>query len=197
LLASKLNDINEDEMDSLVERYGRPKKLHFTADFLDFECELVRQTRTKGRLHDVTCFIRQSENNYVVIQKHQYANSGIYRAPSGGAKFGESIEIAAHREMHEETGLKIRLVHFVLDLFLDVVCAEETIPWRSFVFLAEPLGGAMKPVDTYEIFDVMVMDRQELLGEVDKRMLESGWGGFAYRSFLTREFFKRIDELNI
>ena len=184
-------------MKSLIERFGTPKKLHFTADFLDFECDLVRQTRTKGRLHDVTCFIRQSENSYVVIQKNQYANSGIYRAPSGGAKVGESLEAAGHREMYEETGLQIRLIHFVLDMYLDVVCTEETIPWRSLVFLAEPTGGEMKPIDTYEIFDVKIKKRQELLGDIDKLMLESGWGGFAYRSFLTREFFKRIDELNI
>ncbi|TFH00160.1 NUDIX hydrolase [Candidatus Thorarchaeota archaeon] len=181
----------------MIERFGEPRKLHFSANFLDFECELVRQTRTKGRLHDITCFIRQTENEFVVIQKHQYANTGIYRAPSGGAKVGESLESAAHREMHEETGLEVRLLKFVLDMYLDVVCSNETIPWRSLVFLAEPVAGIMRPVDTYEIFDVKVMSREDLLGDVDKLMIDSGWGGFAYRSFLTYEFFKRLDELNI
>ncbi|TFG28111.1 NUDIX hydrolase [Candidatus Thorarchaeota archaeon] len=196
-MASKLNDINEEEMQRLIERFGEPKKCRFSADFLEFECHLVRQTRTKGRLHDITCFIRQKKNGYVVIQKHQYANSGIYRAPSGGANIGESLEVAAHREMYEETGLEVRLLKFILDLHLDVVCSSETIPWRSLVFLAEPIGGTMKPIDTYEIFDVKVMSREDLLGDIDSLMIESGWGGFAYRSFLTREFFKRIDELNI
>lgn len=196
-MARKLNDINDDEYLSLIGRFGKPKELKFQADFLDFECELVKRTRLKGRLHDITCFIQQTKNEYVVIQKNQYANTGIYRAPSGGAKVGESLEDAAYREMYEETGLKVQLNRFVLDMHLDIICKNENIPWRSLVFLAEPVGGEMKPIDTYEIFDVTIMSREELLGEVDKLMLESGWGGFAYRSFLTHKFFEHFDELDI
>jgi ADP-ribose pyrophosphatase YjhB (NUDIX family) len=196
-VARKLNDIDEMEFQDLVDRFGEPTKHEFKANFLDFECQLVKQTRSKGRLHDITCFIRKADDSYVVIQKNQYANSGIYRAPSGGAKIGESLEAATHREMYEETGLEIRLVRFVLDMYLDVVCCDEIIPWRSLVFLAEPKAGEMKPIDTYEIFDVKVMSRENLLGNVNKLMLESGWGGFAYRSFLTQQFFKRLDQLNI
>ena len=110
---------------------------------------------------------------------------------------GESLEEAAMREMHEETGLDVKLIRFVLDISLDVICETECIPWRSLVFLAKPVGGTMKPIDTYEIFDVKILKREELLGNIDKLMTESGWGGFAYRSFLTREFFKALDELNI
>jgi len=196
-VASHLNEISIEEMRSLVETYGEPRKLHFSASFRDFECQLVKQSRDKGRLHDVTCFIREPTGNYVVIQKHQYARTGIYRAPSGGAHVGEPLEKAIHREMEEETGLQIRLVRFVLDLALDIVCERETIRWRSLVFLAEPISGELKPIDTHEIFDVGLMSRDQLLGDVDKLMVESGWGGFTYRAFLTRQFFKSIDELNI
>ena len=197
LLASPLNDINESELAALKEKYGSPVVNSFTVDFLEFECNLVKQTESKGRLHDITCFIRQDDGNYVVIQKPQYARTGIYRAPSGGATPGELLEDAAIREMYEETGLTIRLTRFVLDLHLDVVCKDRTIPWRSLVFLAEPVDGEMEPVDTREIFDVTVMSREQLVGNVATLMEESGWGGFKYRAFLTREFFKRIDELNI
>ena len=197
LLASPLNDINETELAALKEKYGDPVVNTFTADFLEFECNLVKRTESKGRLHDITCFIRQDDGNFVVIQKPQYARTGIYRAPSGGASPSEPLEDAAIREMYEETGLTIRLTRFVLDLHLDVVCKDRTIPWRSLVFLAEPVDGEMEPVDTREIFDVTVMSREQLVGNVAALMEESGWGGFKYRAFLTREFFKRIDELNI
>jgi 8-oxo-dGTP pyrophosphatase MutT (NUDIX family) len=195
-LASELNDIDEQEIAALIEQHGVPKEFKYVADFLEFECNLVKRTEAKGRLHDITCFIRQ-DDGYVVIQKHQYARSGIYRAPSGGANTGESVYDAAIREMYEETGLTIQLERFVLDMHLDVKCKDRTIPWRSLVFLASPIGGEMKPIDTREIFDVKVMTRQEMMTVVDKLMQDSGWGGFAYRSFLTRMFFQRIDELNI
>ena len=197
LTASLLNDINDIELAALKEKYGEPVVRKFTADFREFECALVKQTESKGRLHDITCFIRRDDGNFVVIQKPQYARTGIYRAPSGGATPGESLEDAAIREMYEETGLTIRLTHFMLDMYLDVVCKDRTIPWRSLVFLAEPIDGEMKPVDTREIFDVTVMPREQLVGEVATLMEDSGWGGFKYRAFLTREFFKRVDELNI
>jgi ADP-ribose pyrophosphatase YjhB (NUDIX family) len=197
VMARTLNDITTEEMRFLVERYGEPRKLHFKADFRKFECDLVRESRAKGRLSDVTCFIRNPDSNYIVIQKHQYANTGIFRAPSGGATTGETIEEAAIREMREETGLTIRLIKLVLDLDLDVVCTEETIPWRSFVFLGEPIGGEMRPIDTHEIYEVAIMSREKLLGDVDRLMTQSGWGGFSYRAFLTREFFKALDELDI
>jgi ADP-ribose pyrophosphatase YjhB (NUDIX family) len=196
-LASTLTEINETEYHELVVKFGEPVTHHFSAKFQDFECDLVKKTRSKGRLHDITCFIEKSPNTFVVIQKNQYANSGIYRAPSGGAKIGESLEAAAYREMYEETGLKVRIVQFVLDMHLTINCDYEKIPWRSLVFLAKPIGGIMKPIDTYEIFDVEVKSREDLLGGIDRLMLESGWGGFAYRSFLTRKFFERYDNLHI
>lgn len=183
-------------MDVMISKYGAPKKTHFAADFLEFECNLVKQSTEKGRYHDITCFIRSGED-YVVIQKHAYADTGIYRAPSGGANSGESLEDAAKREMHEETGLEIRLLRFVLDSRLDVVCEDGTILWRSLVFLSETTGGEIGAVDTYEIYDVRTMSREEMLGEPLRLMDASGWGGFKYRAFLTRSFFEHLDELGL
>jgi 8-oxo-dGTP pyrophosphatase MutT (NUDIX family) len=194
-LARILSDIDQQELEALIEKYGEPTVTRFEADFLEFECELVRRSAQKGRNHDITCFI-ECNDGYVVIQKHAYAKSGIYRAPSGGAQLGERIEEAALREMHEETGLDIALKRFILDSHLNVVCADGSIPWRSLVFLAEVMGGKMEPVDTYEIYDVQVMTRDELLTGVDKLMEASGWGGFKYRAFLTRSFFDELDRVS-
>ncbi len=171
-----------------------PKRLHFDAEFLDFECDLIRKSEAKGRNHDVTCFIRHDED-WVVIQKHAYAGTGIYRAPSGGANPGESLKEAAIREMREETGIIVQLCRFVLDVSLDIRCPDRTIPWRSLVFLADAIGGALEIIDDFEIYAVKVMSRDEILGRVQDRMKDTGWGGFAYRAFLTQNFFQTLDEL--
>ncbi|MDF1541075.1 MAG: NUDIX hydrolase [Candidatus Thorarchaeota archaeon] len=161
---------------------------------MDFECDLVRRSSIKGRQHDITCFISR-DGGWVTIQKHAYSKTGIYRAPSGGAKIEESLQLAAEREMKEETGLDIALKRFVLDISLDVKCPEGVIPWRSLVFLADDIGGEMKPIDTYEIFEVKVCSREEMLGPINQLMELSGWGGFAYRAFLTTRFFEELDAL--
>ena len=97
--------------------------------------------------------------------------------------------------MLEETGLEIELERFVLDLTLDVKCPEGIIPWRSLVFLAREIGGEMKPIDTFEIFDAKVTSRDDLIGDISALMEHSGWGGFLYRAFLTKKFFEVIDEI--
>ncbi len=187
-----MNDLDPQEIRALISKYGQPKHLQFSADFLDFECDLVKRSAKKGRYHDITCFIRM-DGEFVVIQKHDYAESGIFRAPSGGAHPGESIEEAAVREMYEETGMHVKLRRFVLDVHLDVICNDTAITWRSLVFLADAISGNMKEIDTYEIYSVRLMSKEELLSTVDELMENSGWGGFKYRAFLTREFFKALD----
>ncbi|MFX0108285.1 MAG: NUDIX hydrolase [Candidatus Hodarchaeota archaeon] len=196
-MAIKLNDIDPQELARIVKKYGEPKKIHFATEFQEFECNLVKQSVAKGRHHDITCFIRSKEDQYITIQKHAYAETGIYRAPSGGANQGESLESAARREMLEETGMEIRILRFVLDSTLDVMCLDGVIPWRSLVFLAEPLGGNMVPQDTFEIYDVKISTREEMVGEISELMEESGWGGFKYRAHLTRAFFKQLEILGI
>ncbi|MHA2425915.1 MAG: NUDIX hydrolase [Candidatus Thorarchaeota archaeon] len=195
-MASILNDVTEEEFTQLCEKYGTPKLYTFDANFLDFECDLVRRSSTKGRQHDITCFIPK-DGGFVTIQKHDYARTGIYRAPSGGAKPEESLQEAAVREMKEETGLDVELTRFVLDMHLNVKCPEGIIPWRSLVFLADEIGGEMDPVDTYEIFEVKVSSREDMLGPIKQLMELSGWGGFAYRAFLTTKFFEELDSLRL
>ena len=107
------------------------------------------------------------------------------------------VKCKAKREMKEETGLDIELLHLVLDVTLDVKNSGETLPWRSLVFLANSTGGDLQPIDTFEIFDVTLMSREELLGDVQNLMLDSGWGGFQYRAFLTKSFFDQLDALNL
>lgn len=99
--------------------------------------------------------------------------------------------------MKEETGLDIELKRFVLDLSLDVKCSDGIIPWRSLVFLADEIGGEMKPIDTFEIFEVKVSSREDMLGPINQLMELSGWGGFAYRAFLTTKFFEALEALSL
>jgi 8-oxo-dGTP pyrophosphatase MutT (NUDIX family) len=184
------------DLAEVIRKYGLPKKLQFAADFMDFEADLVRKSVAKGRHHDITCFIKH-KGLYAVIQKHAYARTGIFRAPSGGLNSKETIEEAAKREMKEETGLDIELIRLVLDINLDVITSEKVLPWRSLVFLADSVHGELQPIDKFEIYNARLMSREELLGDVYQLMVNSGWGGFQYRAFLTKSFFEELDILNL
>jgi hypothetical protein len=65
------------------------------------------------------------------------------------------------------------------------------------VFLAEPIGGEMVPIDTFEIYEVRRMTREDLLSDIENRMIESGWGGFQYRAYLQRTFFELMDKMGL
>jgi 8-oxo-dGTP pyrophosphatase MutT (NUDIX family) len=78
----------------------------------DWEFNLLRYSKKDGRYRDATIFIPY-EGKLVCIVKHSYPN-GIARPPSGGVVPGEPIDAAAEREAFEETGLHVRITHYLV-----------------------------------------------------------------------------------
>jgi ADP-ribose pyrophosphatase YjhB (NUDIX family) len=187
----------QDELKLLAKRYGVPRKVHFSIDMNPEEYELVARSVRHGRRHDVTVFIRH-KGKFAVIQKHAYANSGVFRAPSGGALPGETLVDAATREAREETGLEVELERFVLEVHANLRSrGMPSVDWVSYVFLAHSIGGQLDPQDTDEIFEVKLSTREELLTDVRPLMLGSGSGGFRYRALMTDAFFDQLDALGV
>jgi 8-oxo-dGTP pyrophosphatase MutT (NUDIX family) len=184
------------ELATLRKQYGVPRRVDFEVEMLPEEFSLVQMTMEQGRRHDVTIFI-QHEDKFVVIEKHAYANSGILRAPSGGAQPTESLITAAQRESWEETGFEVEVDRFVLEAHVLLKCeTHPAVPWVSYVFLAHVVGGQRGAKDLKEISDVQLRTRDELLTEVRPLMLASGLGGFEYRAKMTDAFFEELDVLN-
>lgn len=184
------------ELATLRKQYGVPRRVDFEVEMQPEEFSLVQWTLERGRRHDVTIFI-QHEGKFVVIEKHAYANSGILRAPSGGARPSESLITAAQRESREETGFAIEVDRFVLESHVLLKCGNHpAVPWVSYVFLAHVVGGQLGAEDLKEISDVQLRTRDELLTEVRPLMLTSGLGGFEYRAKMTDAFFEELDVIN-
>jgi ADP-ribose pyrophosphatase YjhB (NUDIX family) len=66
---------------------------------------------------------------------------GMHRAPSGGIKPGEDMELCAKREAYEETGVKIKLVRYLLRIQVTFTCGHASQNWTSHVFGAQYLSG--------------------------------------------------------
>jgi len=159
----------------------------------DFEFELMRSSMKRGRRHDVTMFISHG-GGYVGIQKPQYSNTGIFRAPSGGVNPGETLEAGIKREMYEETGLRVEIERFLI-----IMSAYFTGPdgegqeWMSYIFSGKSVAGELSPVDTREISSARIVTREEMLGPIAAEMIKTGWGGFIYRARIAAEAFAAMD----
>ena len=163
-------------------KYGTPRELSMSFPMSPAEFDMLKNSRRDGRNSDVTMFIFK-EDKVVVIAKPWYPE-GLYRAPSGGIKPCEDIEITAKREAYEETGAKIKLGKYVLRTYVTFTCNQEKIEWTSHVFTARYVSGKLQPIDTKEIRSVTLMSLDEL-SSLKPELLAQNSGGLAYRAALT------------
>ena len=80
------------------------------------------------------------EDGKILLMKHRKGEREYWVLPGGGVEFGETLEEAGMRELMEETGLEVRLMHL---LFI-----SESIPpdkhrhVQNFYFQGKRVGGS-------------------------------------------------------
>ena len=52
------------------------------------------------------------DDEVLLVRRARSPGNGFYSLPGGRVEFGESLHTALHREVDEETGLKIEIVGF-------------------------------------------------------------------------------------
>lgn len=171
----------------VADQYGYPPVIKMDAPVDEQEYNFIRSTQTFGRCHDITVYAFKN-NKIVVNAKHHYPD-GLYRAPSGGLKPGEDFHEGVHREMYEETGTKIELVKYILQVNVYFSCGRKLLPWRTHVFTARYISGRIRPIDIREIREVKLADLSEF--EQYKKII-SGMesGGLSYRARLHDEVLR-------
>lgn len=178
-----------DQEKSMIALHGEPERLVTVQQVTPPELDTVRSSMKNGRAHDLTLYIRK-DGGFIFIAKPFYPE-GLFRAPSGGAKPGEDFDKAAGREALEETGVEIRLDRYLLRIDVRFQTDDDYIDWTSHIFLADYIGGEIRPRDTVEIKEARLIYPEQIPGIIDL-MTRSGWGGMLYRAYLTRECYKRM-----
>jgi 8-oxo-dGTP pyrophosphatase MutT (NUDIX family) len=176
-------------LQEIEKKYGRPGELVMSFRMNPSEFEMLKESMSDGRNSDVTLFIFK-DDKVIVIAKPWYPE-GLYRAPSGGIKPDEDIELSAKREAYEETGVKIQLEKYLLRIHVTFTCGGDGEKWISHVFTARYLSGEPHPIDTKEIGKVALLTVQEL-SALKPRLLEQDSGGLHYRAALTQAALKEI-----
>jgi 8-oxo-dGTP pyrophosphatase MutT (NUDIX family) len=176
-------------LEDIERKYGTPRELTMSFPMNPAEFDMLKNSMRDGRNSDVTMFIFK-EDKVVVIAKPWYAE-GLYRAPSGGIKPGEDIEITAKREALEETGVEIELIKYLLRILVTFTCAEEKVNWTSHVFTARYVSGKLQPIDTKEIRAVTLISLEKL-SSLKPKLLAQNSGGLAYRAALAEAAITEI-----
>jgi 8-oxo-dGTP pyrophosphatase MutT (NUDIX family) len=170
-------------------KYGTPRELVMSFSMNPKEFEMLQGSMKDGRNSDVTMFIFKYDK-VIVIAKPWYPE-GLYRAPSGGIKPGEDLELTAKREAYEETGTEIELERYILRIQVTFVCNGEKREWTSHVFTARYLSGDLRPIDTREIKKVTLMSLDEL-SSLKPELIKQDSGGLKYRAALTEAAIAEI-----
>lgn len=162
-----------------------------------WEYDVVKGSQHSGRAHDVTMFIRKSDDKdkLALIRKHFFPE-GALRAPSGAAVEGESLEEGAIREAYEETGLDIELVRYLARINVLFISEGRKIEWISHVFEARQVSGELCPVDTEEIEEARWESFSDLQGRIRDVLLNAEWELFRYRVALTDLVVEQMESGN-
>ncbi len=181
--------------ENIEKKYGTPRELTMSFPMNPAEFEMLKESMKDGRNSDATLFIFK-DDKVIVIAKPWYPED-LYRAPSGGIKPGEDVELSAKREAYEETGVEIELVKYILRIYVtfthpsDPADSQERVRWTSHVFTAKYLSGDLQPIDTKEIKKLSLMSLEEL-SSLKEKLLAQDSGGLHYRAALTEEAIKKI-----
>ncbi len=132
----------QEETKQLTDRYGQPEIINAA-----LPTGLFDPMSIPDRDSEIVAAILRPTGKLILITKPFYPTD-TYRLPSGGVEIGESIESALHREIYEETGLQVEILHFVAIIHYSAETTQHT--FTSHVFLVKEIGGELVCHDVEE-----------------------------------------------
>jgi 8-oxo-dGTP pyrophosphatase MutT (NUDIX family) len=162
-------------------RYGVPRRWRHKQPITPRDYDIIHGSQHDGRAHDITLYI-EADGRIAVIAKPFYP-PGLFRAPSGSLKSGESLEDGAGREGYEETGLRIQLTSYLLRATVVFAEGARTIDWCTHVFTATTDDRVIAPTDHVEIREARWAKPEEF-ATFTELMRRSDRGGLHYRAAL-------------
>jgi 8-oxo-dGTP pyrophosphatase MutT (NUDIX family) len=176
----------EADVAALEAKLGKPVVRVMSYEIDASEFDMVEGSMYNGRAHDVTMFIRKKDDpGRIVVIRKPFFPPEAFRAPSGAANRGESLEDGAVRESKEETGLDVQLTRYLARINARFTSEDKVIDWTSHILEAREISGKLEPIDTHEIAEAKWASLDELQGPVRQALLDTGWGLFRYRVALT------------
>ena len=115
----------------------------------------------------VGCLIKDGDK-YLLVQENQESARGLWNLPAGHVDKGESLEVAAVREVKEETGFDVSLI---AQIALYHETAAQSV---KHVYSAEIIGGELTAQEG-EILDAKWLSYEEIQAIEQAGKIRSPW----------------------
>jgi ADP-ribose pyrophosphatase YjhB (NUDIX family) len=177
--------MSQEELEALVRRFGEPRSQDHTIEVshktYDHWMRKVYTGSVSCRGEVIMVIVRH--NGKVLLHTKDFYPPGVYRLPSGRVLWKEKVEEALHHEVEEETGLDVRVERFLGLIEYQFCCQSRSIPFVSYVFQLQELGGELSCRDHQE---GIIGFREATIGELSSvaEQLEhlvpqwQDWGNF-------------------
>lgn len=178
LVTSSRPMIEPEEVAELGARYGAPTRHTFRIPADDYIYS-YRWRKDIDRRAEVVFAIQDSGGGIWVHSKPHYP-AHIFRLPSGGVHWEESVEKALRREVEEETKLDVTVERFLSLVEYQFFREESTVAFASYIFFLKSNGG--KPIihesEPISAFHVIPPKRLALLADALRNLDgdRTGWG---------------------
>ena len=137
--------MSQEEMESLVRRFGEPHRqnhaLEVSQESYDHWVRKIQTGPVSCRGEVVMVILRP--NGKVLLHTKDFYPRGVYRLLSGRVLWDEKVEEALRHEVHEETGLDVRVEQFLGVIEYEFRCRGNRLPFVSYVFQLRELGGEL------------------------------------------------------
>ncbi|MBV7335400.1 NUDIX hydrolase [Chloroflexi bacterium TSY] len=148
--------IDETEVDDLARKYGEP--LRHTFDLEATGTILTHRWRIDSDRRAEVIFAIQGPGEQLWLHtKHSYPRP-MFRLPSGGIDWDETVVDALFREIEEETRLPVIIQRFVALVTYRfhrhaAISHRPTTQFASYLFWLQNINGSPKPGDNEEVAD--------------------------------------------
>jgi 8-oxo-dGTP diphosphatase len=143
--------VDKDECAELQQEYGHLPfhlaSMRINYGLFKFFYDGVRARRS--RRGEVVLVLENPEKKILIHTKRKYP-AGIYRLPTGGIKYHETIFNGFYREFDEETGLLANIVQLLGIIAYDFSYMHHNLPFMSYIFKATVDGSPPQAKDFSE-----------------------------------------------